>query len=118
MENYVIDNGYNFDGTTTSNKIGKALAATTNWLSSSDPGIVGNSDYPDKRNTTGFSALPGGVLSSAGSFNFVGNSGYWWSATEGNNSTAWYRHVIYSSIELRRVGVGIRTGFSVRCLKD
>jgi len=33
LKNYLITNGYNWDGTTTGNKIGKALAARTDWRS-------------------------------------------------------------------------------------
>jgi len=35
---YLIANGYNYDGTTTGNKIGKAMASTTGWNSSTGLG--------------------------------------------------------------------------------
>ena len=31
LENYLINNGYNYDGTTEGNKIAKAMASTTGW---------------------------------------------------------------------------------------
>ena len=34
LEEHLIANGYNYDGTTTGNKIGKAMASTTGWTSS------------------------------------------------------------------------------------
>ena len=40
--NYLIANGYNFDGTTTGNKIAKSLASKTNWETSNLLGAVGN----------------------------------------------------------------------------
>src|SRR5664280_817425 len=46
LENYLIANGYNFDNTTTGNKIAKALASETGWAASSVDGAVGNSDHP------------------------------------------------------------------------
>jgi uncharacterized protein (TIGR02145 family) len=58
LKNYLAGNGYNFDGTIGGNKIAKALASTSGWDSSSKIGAVGNTDYPEKRNATGFSALP------------------------------------------------------------
>ena len=42
LENYLIDNGYNYDGTTTENKIAKSMASTSGWNSSTISGAVGN----------------------------------------------------------------------------
>ena len=60
MENYLIANGYNYDGTITINKIAKSLASTTNWTLSTNEGDVGNTDYPAFRNKTGFTAISAG----------------------------------------------------------
>jgi uncharacterized protein (TIGR02145 family) len=51
LENYLIANDYNYDGTTngdrsTNNKIAKSLAATIKWNSFNRIGIIGNTDYP------------------------------------------------------------------------
>ncbi len=62
--NYLNINGFNYDGSTGGWKTGKTLAATTLWASSSNPGDVGNTDYPKKRNATGFTTLPGGARTS------------------------------------------------------
>ncbi|WP_162198222.1 FISUMP domain-containing protein [Geofilum rubicundum] len=69
-------------------------------------------------NETGFTALPGGDCNDISAFNYIGNYGYWWSATEGSSSNAWQRkmHYVYSNVfrsELRK-----ELGLSVRCLKD
>jgi uncharacterized protein (TIGR02145 family) len=117
MENYLIDNGYNYDGTTTGNKIAKSLATASGWTSNTGTGTVGNTDYPTKRNVTGFSALPGGVLTSAG-FSFGGGYGYGWSTTEDGSSNAWHRGLLYTSSSLTRYSNLKSSGFSVRCLKD
>jgi len=118
MENYLITNGYNYDGTTTENKIAKALAATTNWTASTETGAVGNIDYPTKRNVTGFTALPGGYRSSGGVFYYIGTKGRWWSATESHTNNAWAREMINNVSNVGRDNLYERNGFSVRCLKD
>ncbi len=58
LQNYLIANGYNWDGTTTGNKIAKSMAAKTDWNSSSTAGAPGND--VQSNNSSGFSALPGG----------------------------------------------------------
>ena len=41
LENYLIAHGYNYDSTTTGNKIAKALAAQTYWTTYSTTGTIG-----------------------------------------------------------------------------
>jgi uncharacterized protein (TIGR02145 family) len=118
MENYLIANGYNYDGTTTGNKIAKALAATTNWAVSSNTGAIGNIDYPAKRNVTGFTALPGGYRYSSGTFYSVGSYGVWWSSTEYSSTNAWGQDMDYFDVSVGRGDVNKLGGFSVRCLRD
>jgi uncharacterized protein (TIGR02145 family) len=118
LEDYLIANGYNYDGTTTGNKIAKALATSSGWSSYSGTGTVGNTDYPDKRNATGFSALPGGHRGYGGSFGNAGNYGGWWSATENSSSYAWDRYLFYSYGNVGRFNYFKEYGFSVRCLRD
>ncbi|MBN1186678.1 MAG: hypothetical protein JXB49_30655 [Bacteroidales bacterium] len=120
LVNYLADNGYNYDGTTGGgiSKIAKSLASTSGWTSSSDSGVVGNTDYPSYRNKSGFTALPGGGRFSSGSFGCVGYGSYWWSATEVVTSKALIRFVLCeddgesSHIDVKELG------FSVRCLRD
>ena len=118
LENYLIANGYNYDGTTTGNKIAKSLASTSRWTSSTNTGAVGNTDYPEKRNATGFTALPGGRRFYDGSFSTFGDSGYWWSATESDATNAWLRSLSYGNYSVFRVDVYKKWGLSVRCIKD
>ena len=116
LENYLIANGYNWDGTTTGNKIGKSLAAKTDWrLSSGTPGAVGNDLASNNR--TGFSALPGGSRNSVGSFYDQSLSGYWWSATESGASYAYSRRLSYNSEYLYRNNYNKEYGFSVRLVR-
>lgn len=115
LENYLIANGYNFDGTKEKNKIAKSIAATTNWNADTYTGAIGND--LKKNNKTGFSALPGGGRAFNGEFNGIGEIGFWWSPTEvGYNS--WGRSLSYNSYALDRGTREKRFGFSVRCIKD
>ena len=69
-------------------------------------------------NSTGFTALPGGYRSETGTFGLLGNSGYWWSATQGGDTFAWDRYMYYNSGNAVRGDMDKNGGFSVRCIKD
>ncbi|MBN2699163.1 MAG: T9SS type A sorting domain-containing protein [Bacteroidales bacterium] len=118
LENYLIANGYNYDGTTTDNKIAKAMATDYGWNFSSNTGAAGNIDYPAKRNATGFSALPGGYRHDFGGFDSIGTHGTWWSATEGETNQYWYRRMGYDYSYVHRNMYLKEYGYSVRCLRD
>src|SRR5690554_2601019 len=70
LENYLADSGYNYDGTKEGGraKIAKSLTSRSGWRSTWNTGGVGNADYPEYRNKSGFSALPGGFRDFNGSF--------------------------------------------------
>ncbi len=119
MENYLADNGHNYDGTTGggSTKIAKSLAGTSGWMSSSSSGAVGNTDYHAYRNKSGFTALPGGKRG----YNFLGIGYYggWWSATQSDISNAWPRSMESNYSSLGNSDTSPKSvGFSVRCVKD
>jgi uncharacterized protein (TIGR02145 family) len=120
LENFLIANGYNYDGTTTENKIAKSLAATTLWNKSSNTGAIGNN--LSVNNSSGFSGLPGGyLLYGGGSIRYVGNYGCWWSSSEiyQNNATASFgRGLSYSGSNMLRDYSFKVYGFSVRCVRD
>ncbi len=81
---------------------------TTHW----------NSPNTGATNESGFTALPGGNRHPGGDFQEMGNSGYWWSATQWGNSDAWYRAMSYNLNKVNRYGNTKKYGFSVRCLRD
>jgi uncharacterized protein (TIGR02145 family) len=120
LETYLIANGYNYDGTTTGNKIAKSMAATTNWTSSGITGVPGNTDYPGKRNILGFTGLPGGFRNAAGGFFQINNYGIWWSSVvhDTDPSKSWARGINHDVVELIEYADNKKSGFSVRCLKD
>jgi len=96
-----------------SSTAGTKLKAKEGWNSCSASGstYTCSDDY-------GFSALPGGFGFPNGTFNTVGDRGYWWSATEGSASFAWSQYISNSDTYLYR-NSGDRTRlFSVRCVQD
>lgn len=120
LENYLLANGYNYDNTTSGNKYAKALASTTLWDHSDYEGVVGNTDYPEKRNATGFTAVPSGFRSSIGPFNAIGRTTGWW-------SSSWYsddevfpgeRVMAFSTPNLNWAGDPEKHGNPVRCMID
>jgi uncharacterized protein (TIGR02145 family) len=66
----------------------------------------------------GFSALPGGIRATDGSFYGIGYYGYWWSSTEASSTTAWGRYMYYFYGNVRRSYYSKASGFSARCLRD
>ena len=116
LQNYLIANGYNYDGTITDNKIAKSIAATTDWALNATIGTVGYERTTN--NSTGFTALPGGGRSNSGAFSSIVSNGYWWSSTEINTNDADYRNLYYDNSNLYNDYVNKVSGFSVRCLRN
>ena len=117
LENYLIANGYNYDGTTTENKIAKAMASTTGWNSSTGAGVIGNDQSTN--NSSGFNAIPeGNRYYGDGSFDVEGNNAIFWSSTEYNTNIAWYRYLDSNMSFLHTYRTDERNGFSVRFVRD
>jgi uncharacterized protein (TIGR02145 family)/uncharacterized repeat protein (TIGR02543 family) len=116
LEYFLIANGYNWDGTTSGNKIGKSLAAKKDWNSSTNAGEVGND--LNSNNRTGFSALPSGFRRFVGTFVNNNYGANWWSATGYEDSVAFHRYINSSSAELGRYDLNKSCGFSVRLVRD
>jgi uncharacterized protein (TIGR02145 family) len=116
LQDYLISNGYNWDGTTTGNKIAKAMAAKADWASNTTTGAVGNNLA--NNNNSGFSALPGGTRSNG--FSGIGVNGFWWSATPTFVSyNACYRNLLFGRVDFINSSAGNKkVGWSVRLIKD
>jgi uncharacterized protein (TIGR02145 family) len=69
-------------------------------------------------NESGFTGLPGGYRASNGTYNAIGSNGSWWSSTEGDSTSAWYRVLYYNYSSVDRTNGNKRFGFSVRCVRD
>jgi uncharacterized protein (TIGR02145 family) len=80
---------------------------TSNWTSPNS----------EATNSSGFTALPGGICISNGDFHFIGYYGYWWSATSADAATAWNRSLGYNSSIACRSYDDKNYGFAVRCIK-
>ena len=116
LQNYLVENGYNYDGTFSGQKIAKSLAAKTDWETTTIVGAIGND--LSENNKTGFNALPGGIRQFYGSFSNLGSAGCWWSTG-----------VIYDKLvsvwalgyDGSAPGGGTsfkEYGFSIRCIMD
>lgn len=116
LESYLIENGYNFDGSVDGNHIAKSLASTTDWSTSSKNGSVGND--LSKNNESGFNALPGGYRIYNGSFANMRYHAFWWTSTESGSDKAIYRYLHFSSSTLSAFPDSKNWGRYIRCVKD
>lgn len=65
-----------------------------------------------------FKAIPGGLRSEAGTFQFITNFGFWWTSSEYASHNEWYRELEYNSDNVVRYFKDDNNGMSVRCIKD
>ena len=121
LENYLIDNGYNYDGTTTGNKIAKAMANDWGWSMDDSLGAVGTNQSSNNR--SGFNAYPLGYRGywEQGSFINIGNQALFWSSTSYNGVLAWYFRLSFN-LEFSDLTVDDsiwkKGGMQVRFVKD
>lgn len=122
LENYLAANGYNYDRSTTGNKMAKSLASSNLWLkdvrTDTIAGAIANN--LSANNASGFSALPGGCL--YGTFNNANslNGGYvtnWWTASLNKAGEAWSRDLFSNSPGTFRYYDAYSPGKSVRCVR-
>jgi len=123
LENYLIANGYNYDGTTSGNKIAKAMASTTGWNSSTDLGAVGNDQ--SLNNSSGFNAFPEGGRQINGTFYAESAIAIFWSSSEEQNfisnpadGKSWGRLLNFIQGDLSYFYLYKYYGCSVRFVKD
>lgn len=101
----------------TSLSAAKALAATTDWSSQGTAGTVGCNLALN--NSTGFSALPGGVRYNYNVtfFNF-GVGGFWWSTFANIAGNAWNWSLASDYSTMGYIYSLKSFGLSVRCVRD
>jgi uncharacterized protein (TIGR02145 family) len=116
LEEYLIANGYNYDGSKIGNKFAKSMASKTGWALSDTTGTPGTA--PENNNSTGFSALPGGFFSNHEGFCQLGIGGRWWSSTMSSITNALDRYLYFDNNGLFRSGQTNECGFSVRLVKE
>jgi len=133
LEIYLVNNGYNFDGTTNTygpfcstnssgnwacNKISKAMASTTGWVESDYFGDTGWSQVSN--NSSGFNAFPVGRRNSSGFYSEGVNTGFWssTSVTGQQSGYARFRSISSGDNYLRR-DISLKgSGESVRLIKN
>jgi len=119
MEEYLSLNGFSYDGIVGNTDIAKSLAANNGWGISDIIGAVGNTDFNETRNKTGFSALPGGSRNgSTGNFDTLRFCSDWWSSTTYDNEEANCRRLLYRNPYVTSNSSSKANGYSIRCIKD
>ena len=121
LKEYLIANGYNYDGTTEGDKIAISLASATGWHSSGNVGAIGNPNtvYDIFRNKSGFSALPGGYRTyTLFIFVRIGSTGHWWSSTQDDTNFAIPRNLHYFSSYVTEATFNKGSALSIRCVRD
>ena len=116
LQNYLIANGYNYDQTTTGNKIAKAMSSTTGWFTQTTSGVPGNDQ--SLNNSSGFNGFPVGYRTSGISFSGETGRTYFWSSSEGDTNLAWFRRLFSNSSELYEYSNNKQDGYSVRFVRD
>ena len=116
LENYLIANGYNYDGTTTGNKIAKSMASTTGWNSSTETGTVGNDQ--SLNNSSGFNGFPFGVRGSGGDFGNKDIDAIFYTITQFNHQESVIRRLSFGFNFLSTDRGFYQNGFSVRFVRN
>lgn len=116
LMNYLILNGYNYDKSTTGNKISKSIASKSVWTTSSVTGSIGNN--LTLNNSAGLNIFPTGYRGTDGSFYLLGNGCDIWTATEGSTTTSYMKALGYNNPILETNILNKNYGFSVRCIKN
>ena len=119
LENFLINNGYNYDGSTSERKFAKAISANNTWVECGNCEDGAPGQDVTANNSTGFSAVPTGYIVND---NFQNGSerAEWWTSTENEEelNKAWKRGINRSS-----KGFDITTPFktigkAVRIIKE
>jgi uncharacterized protein (TIGR02145 family) len=119
---YLSSSGYNYDGTTVSNKVAVAMSTWEGWGYSTGMGCPGNDDYQFMHNASGFSARPAGYRIpmspiAFGSYIYLGAQTSWWS-DEFNESLGNTAVIDNLSPMVAISGQMKAAGKSVRCIKN
>ncbi|MFW5700510.1 MAG: FISUMP domain-containing protein [Cyclobacteriaceae bacterium] len=118
LRDYLIANGYNYDKSTTGNKVAKSIASKELWNDKICYGGNGsactNKQY---NNLTGFTGIPAGFRNYNAYYLSYGENCEWWSATEYNETMAYFIQLIYYSEKLESYMYDKKVGRSVRLVK-
>lgn len=114
LTDYLLKNGYGYGGS--GGALAKSIAATSGWIASDTPGVVGNDQ--ESNNSTGFTGYSSGIRS-IGHFDYLGTQSIWWASSESSSTTGLCR-ILYNGLNFIHTGTDLEKyyGFSIRCLKD
>ena len=115
MNDYLENNGYGYEGS--GDDIGKSMAETYGWYTSSTIGAVGYDLATN--NKSGFSGLPSGIRgANTGAFFAMGRHAGWWSSTELDTEKVYGNEIDYNFSYSFKNNLNKKYGMSVRCIKD
>lgn len=107
------------------NSTALCLATDYDWTYSEVQLAVGNDDYPDDRNATGFSALPSGIRTrtSIGFDNQLidggkGTHAYFWSSTDDAPYGKYRMAIVYNEPEVFISAQSASDAAACRCIRD
>ena len=119
---YFISSGYNYDSTTSLNKIAKAVASKTGWITSNVDGTPGNNS--ENNNSTGFNLHPHGYRTNTGGFGLSSQAGFFWTVDDAGGGNSVGTLLVYNSVSLGYANSPYAAtyskpfGLSVRLVKD
>jgi uncharacterized protein (TIGR02145 family) len=122
LVDYFISSGYNYDSTTSNNKIAKAVASKTSWSTSTTDGTPGNNS--ENNNSTGFNLHPHGYRTNTGGFGLSSQVGYFWTVDDAGGGNSVGMLLAYNSVSFGyenspyAANYSKPFGLSVRLVKD
>jgi uncharacterized protein (TIGR02145 family) len=116
LGNYLISNEYNYDGTTSGNKIAKSMCDTKYWYTTTNVGTPGNTDFPLFRNKSGLNYVPSGQRTS--SFSMIEWFTFLWSSSSMNADFSYSRDIRTDTVNFHSGSNYKYYGFAVRLIKD
>ena len=121
LKNYLIQNGYHYDGSTEAdpiegNKLAKSMASKTGWVSSDGLGTVGH--IQSLNNSSGFNAFPAGMQYEGGGFYPTAYLCGFWTTTQIEQVGLHLAAFNYGNYYVANYIEEFRRGFSVRFVRD
>ena len=123
LENHLISNGFNYDSSTSGNKIAKSMASTTGWTATSGTGYPGDNQV--NNNSSQFNAFPKGQRNGvadntqgAGEFGNSGSYAQFWTSSENTTEKGIYRYLEGSQVDLKKHYPSKKIGYTVRLIRD
>jgi uncharacterized protein (TIGR02145 family) len=77
-----------------------------------------NSPNEGATNETSFTARPGGWCNRGGTFMYISDQGFWWSATESSATYAWFHFIKHNYGYVSRTYNLKKSSYSVRLIRD